>query len=913
MSIIDAKDAGCKIDGVTDDTEALTAAANQAVASGKALHIPAGVCIIDNAMLPSGLTMFGDGIGVTTFRRSPAAAANTQVVPVISFVNGTAIRLSKFSIDGNKAQQNNDSAQSANLQFVTCSNFHAREIASHDSTHWGIMVVGATASEVGYCVCYGNGLGIWILGAVSDLTVSHNVVYGNSAGGIWFYAPDGAASSMTDIVCNANRLDDNGAQGIVLSGRLWFGLGAAFDFDSGLGILQIDRFECSWNVVRRSGTYGIMIAATHGRVEGNRCYDNGHGDWAGINCTSEFTLFKNNECNNNGGFGIDAGGCFFCNFEGNICRDNGVTPHPISPPFKGYGLNLGGARNCSAIGNVLENNGNSVNGGIQLSLLRFEMAGKGTLTFPFNAQNCFIIDNEMWVPPNCIGIHVGHDPWGIQVAGNRARNVTGSNAFVIESASGGMARNLDDASLVSPRSIRTIATHNNVVVIPPHVDKFTLVSGNSTSIGDIYTDWTLASYRKVYAVRVTTRGSGYTDPEDGPKVTFSPSGAVVGAATDHVDGVVAQCIVYGSSEYSVTPSVDIASPPSPGVTATAVAYVSGLGPSTQNAQIDGMTLAIQMRLDNPLVFGSNAGVLLEGGVNATFKTGDYLFLEGRNSRWVETARLVDGDGTLLQDENGAIYVLYGGAKFHVRDRDTCDRLFPGRALRALSSKAVAGIATTPGDGTLLREESAIWVIFGGAKFQIPDTRTCERLFAGSVIHQVWDGALSDIGARPLYDMLLREENDTISAIFGGAKFQIPDMETYRRLFSSLPIHQVWDGALNNIPRAPVDGTALREENGRAWVVYGGAKFQVPDEATWDHLFAGGTPRQLWDDALATLGSIPVDGTLLREEFDSQVYVVSGGHKKPAPPGRSGTVHLLWKGALAQLRNPTPFLSLLLLS
>lgn len=48
-------------DGVTDDTSALTAAANAAIAAGKSLYIPAATYKITNWAPPADLTAFGDG------------------------------------------------------------------------------------------------------------------------------------------------------------------------------------------------------------------------------------------------------------------------------------------------------------------------------------------------------------------------------------------------------------------------------------------------------------------------------------------------------------------------------------------------------------------------------------------------------------------------------------------------------------------------------------------------------------------------------------------------------------------------------------------------------------------------------------------------------------------------------------
>ena len=203
------------------------------------------------------------------------------------------------------------------------------------------------------------------------------------------------------------------------------------------------------------------------------------------------------------------------------------------------------------------------------------------------------------------------------------------------------------------------------------------------------------------------------------------------------------------------------------------------------------------------------------------------------------------------------------------------------------------------NGSLLREDNgAIWVIFGGARFHVPDPATLNRLFGGQPITAVPAGVVNGIPTIPVNGTLLREENGAIWVIFGGAKFHVPDPATLNRLFGGQPIFQLWDGALNGIPTAPIDGTLLREENGAIWVIFGGARFHVPDPATLNRLF-GGQLFQLWNGAPSGIPLIPVDGTLLREESSTQVFLIQGGHKVPVP-NAVGLVHVLWNGALSQI-------------
>jgi hypothetical protein len=264
---------------------------------------------------------------------------------------------------------------------------------------------------------------------------------------------------------------------------------------------------------------------------------------------------------------------------------------------------------------------------------------------------------------------------------------------------------------------------------------------------------------------------------------------------------------------------------------------------------------------------------------------------------------IPADGSLLREENGAIWVTFDGAKFHVPDSDTLNRLYGGRPFFQLWNGALDAIPAIPTDGTLLREENgAIWVIVRGAKFHVPDPATLNRLFAGRPIFQLWNGALDAIPGIPADSTLLREENGAIWVILGGAKFHVPDPGTLSRLYGGWPFFQLWNGALDQIPGIPVDGTLLREENGAIWVVLGGAKFHVPDPATLTRLFGGKPILQVWNGALDAVPLVPVNGTLFREESSARVFVVEGGRLVNAALYDVNAVHVVWDGALSQISN-----------
>src|SRR5207247_3772455 len=124
--------------------------------------------------------------------------------------------------------------------------------------------------------------------------------------------------------------------------------------------------------------------------------------------------------------------------------------------------------------------------------------------------------------------------------------------------------------------------------------------------------------------------------------------------------------------------------------------------------------------------------------------------------------------------------------------------------------------------------------------------------------RVWERAWMRGVARD--GALLRESSSpSVYIVFGQAKFHVPDPPTLSRLYDVSQLEIVWNAALDGIPTTPVDGTLLRDENGAIYVIYGRAKFHVPDPPTLTRLFPGRGWGQLWNAALDGLPTTPVDG------------------------------------------------------
>jgi len=260
------------------------------------------------------------------------------------------------------------------------------------------------------------------------------------------------------------------------------------------------------------------------------------------------------------------------------------------------------------------------------------------------------------------------------------------------------------------------------------------------------------------------------------------------------------------------------------------------------------------------------------------------------------------DGSLLQDDQGAIFVIAGGAAFHIPDMATFSKLgFAAGNVRRISSHEAAQLPTFPVDGTLLRDANgAVYVVFGGAGFHVPDPPTFNRIFPNGVIHQLWNGALSGLWTVPADGTLLRDDAGAIWAIEAGACFHVPDPATLNRLYPNVVYHQIWTAAVTALPVLPQDGTLLRETNGAVWAIEGGARFHVPDPQTLSAVYPATPVHQLWDHALDSISLIPRDGSTFQLGPGGEIWTIKGGQRTLVPQGQLAVTRMLWPGALNQV-------------
>jgi hypothetical protein len=163
---------------------------------------------------------------------------------------------------------------------------------------------------------------------------------------------------------------------------------------------------------------------------------------------------------------------------------------------------------------------------------------------------------------------------------------------------------------------------------------------------------------------------------------------------------------------------------------------------------------------------------------------------------------------------------------------------------------------------------------------------------GITTGEVWDETRRYLGefTRPCWvtrsdNCLIREEGDTATwLIQGGARFFVPDgggpISTAELTFRGTPVHIVPRGFVATLPTVPRDGTLLQEEDGpEVWVVYTGAKFWIPSPEDFGAMgFDWGAVRLVPAGGASHIPGVAPPYTRVREFNDGQEWVM-------IPPGR----------------------------
>lgn len=271
-----------------------------------------------------------------------------------------------------------------------------------------------------------------------------------------------------------------------------------------------------------------------------------------------------------------------------------------------------------------------------------------------------------------------------------------------------------------------------------------------------------------------------------------------------------------------------------------------------------------------------------------------------NRLWVKFYVFDDGY-TNVVGPSDAIYIPGEGNKACVPQGNTCRRWF-GMGVtgdqRPVTCRVISDFVLPNGSRGMSRESDAIFIpapIPPAGEACIPTAGPdawCHRSF-GRCTTAALTADRSD-------GRIFREGTEKFWVIAGGAWLQAPDVATLNRLFPTNPFFQWFGTSPSTYDKNPTDGTLVGEENGKIWIIFGEAKFEIPNSAIRTRLFPGKPILQLWNGVVDGLSTIPKDGTLLREESSTEVFVMKNGQRTTPGFYDPGSVRILWAGALSHI-------------
>lgn len=222
------------------------------------------------------------------------------------------------------------------------------------------------------------------------------------------------------------------------------------------------------------------------------------------------------------------------------------------------------------------------------------------------------------------------------------------------------------------------------------------------------------------------------------------------------------------------------------------------------------------------------------------------------------------DGTVLREKHGnQYYIVFGGALFPIAGGLPWNGHSAGSE-SIVPDGSLAYDRSLPRDGTVFREENdtQIYVTAGGAKFPIPGIPIPDWPQVTGPIHVVPHGSSSAIPDTPADWTLLNALDDTGNTtanyvIFGGAKFEIPavvllDEKSFLALgYPPYKFCSVFASTLSEIPTIPRDGALLKELSSDAiFMMETGTKRQIIHwESLLEQPFFLPDLGVLWDQAL----------------------------------------------------------------
>lgn len=259
---------------------------------------------------------------------------------------------------------------------------------------------------------------------------------------------------------------------------------------------------------------------------------------------------------------------------------------------------------------------------------------------------------------------------------------------------------------------------------------------------------------------------------------------------------------------------------------------------------------------------------IENGVHARHRDVPSDALPGRSLESLARRRLQFAikDGTVIEEPGGARALVVGGHAFALDAAPSQEqRAVVGREQPLPSWRGAISEMRAMRDGLVFQEPGGpLITIVGGALFPVPSV---DALRAGGwdprLVRQLWRGALAGLPTSPRDGTLVWEEGAPSAqyVIYGGAKLRAPTDPKLLKAYGldGYRARRLWPKATEAFPLIPIDGTVFRTGLDEIFVVRDRQLHRVESEAALGAL--GLDPknaRVIWPEALAQIPRAPLE-------------------------------------------------------
>ncbi|MHB1484688.1 MAG: right-handed parallel beta-helix repeat-containing protein [Saccharofermentanales bacterium] len=597
-----------KGDGIANDSAAIQSAFSAAAQMKNPVYFPAGTYLIDQAVIPSGVRVYGDGPANSIIKRL-ANSTNVQY-SILCAKSARDITVEDICIDGNRSDV---TTIAHNLIFTGCSDIKVDNCRFTNSKGVGIYSdngdsdLANDSSSVTNCQMDNNAHDGMLVSNVNNLEISGCNMHDNGAGG--FETNTGMSRNIRFI---NNTVTKNSGSGVGFSGH------------RNLDPMQSNTENCliSGNTISKNGMYGLAVASGKSTISDNVITENGAHDpmFGGMLANgNNMTITGNRIQNNKAVYGVDAGNSVKSVFSGNIIENNGCYAG-------GIGINFGTSESITFKGNTLSYNGNA-SGGTQIYVHGYDGGGDDqgqTVDFPGLTYDITVSDNTVNVRSNQLAIWVDQYTTNINVTGNKVNGASSDSKAILFTCLSGTAKD-NVASVLDNPSISI----QNTIVIPDSGDEISLndkqFPGYINNLLEIRTYSSNQFFGKVCFIPVLNAGSGYASA---PDIAISGGGGTGASAEAHMyKGKINYILLKDNgSGYTSAPKITISGGGGSGASAKAIVGCNNF---------DGRRLTVYC--DSNVAMQDYGNLSLTGGEFAGGK-GSKIVFEGAGGKWKEISR-----------------------------------------------------------------------------------------------------------------------------------------------------------------------------------------------------------------------------------------------------------------------------------